>query len=186
MMLRTLALPIAVAFAACPAAPAATSRADASSGTLAFTATQAGAKFTGAFRQFRVALDLDPADPAHASLDVTVETASIDTRDAERDEILRGPDFFWSGKHPRAVYHATRFERAGAGWRASGELSIRGVTKPVPVTFTLDPSGTATVMKGEASLRRLDFGLGQGDWAATEWVGNDVDVRFELRLAPAG
>ena len=58
--------------------------------------------------------------------------------------------------------------------------------KPVAVGFTLAPSGGATVMKGSAKLERLAFGLGQGDWASTEWVGNEVDVRFELRLAPVG
>jgi hypothetical protein len=41
-------------------------------------------------------------------------------------------------------------------------------------------------MKGTASLKRLPFGLGQGDWASTEWIGDDVDVRFDLKLAPAG
>ena len=72
-----------------------------------------------------------------------------------------------------------------AGARAAN-LTIRGVTKPVPVTFTLAPTGAATVMKGSASLKRLDFGLGQGEWASTEWVGDAVDVRFELKLAPVG
>ena len=117
---------------------------------------------------------------------MTVETASIDTQDGERDEILRGPDFFSAAKHPQAVYHAERFERAGSGWRADGELTIRGETRAVPVTFTLAPAGDATVMKGKASLKRLDFGLGQGEWASTEWVGDAVDIRFELRLAPVG
>ena len=131
-------------------------------------------------------LDFDPAQPATGRLEVTVETASIDSQDVERDEILRGPEFFAVAKHPQAKFHAARFERAGDGWRANGELTIRGVTKPVPVTFTLVPAGAATVMKGSASLKRLDFGLGQGEWASTEWVGDAVDVRFELRLAPVG
>ena len=60
------------------------------------------------------------------------------------------------------------------------------MTKAVPVTFTLAPTGAATVMKGSASLERLDFGLGQGEWASTEWVGDAVDVRFELKLTPVG
>ena len=161
-------------------------QADASSGTLEFSATQADAKFTGAFKRFHVKLDFDPAQPATGRLEVTVETASIDSQDVERDEILRGPEFFAVAKHPQAKFHAARFERAGDGWRANGELTIRGVTKPVPVTFTLVPAGAATVMKGSASLKRLDFGLGQGEWASTEWVGDAVDVRFELRLAPVG
>jgi polyisoprenoid-binding protein YceI len=170
----------------CPGATAGVRQADQSAGTLGFSAVQAGAKFTGSFRRFQVKLDFDPANPANGSLDVTVETPSIDTQDAERDEILKGPDFFWIEKHPQAQFHATHFERAGPGWRAAGELTIRGVEKPVAVQFTLAPAGAAAVMKGSTSLKRLAFGLGQGDWESTEWIGDDVEVRFELKLAPIG
>jgi len=180
MMLRTLVLALML----CPPALADVRQADQASGTLEFSATQAGATFTGAFKRFQVRLDFDPARPDQGSLEVTVETASVDTQDGERDQILKSPDFFWIEKHPRAVFHATRFEPEGAGWRASGVLAIRGVEKPVRVVFTLATAGTATVMKGTAALRRLAFGLGQGDWASTEWIGDDVGVRFELKLAP--
>ncbi len=184
MTLRALAIALALTVGA--TAEAGPLQADATSGTLEFTATQADAKFTGAFKRFHVVLDFDPAQPAQGQLDVSVETASIDTQDGERDEILRGPDFFSVAQHPKALFHAGRFERVGAAWRASGELTIRGVKKAVPVTFTLAPAGAATVMKGSASFKRLDFGLGQGEWASTEWVGDAVDVRFELKLAPVG
>jgi len=186
MTQRAFALAVALAVAHCPAALAGPRQADAASGTLEFSATQADARFSGAFKQFRVVFDFDPGQPASGRLDVTVDTASIDSQDGERDEILRGPDFFSAAKHPQAVYHAERFERAGNGWRAAGELTIRGKTRAVPVTFTLAPAGDATIMKGTASLKRLDFGLGQGEWASTEWVGDAVDIRFELRLAPVG
>ncbi|MGH8204514.1 MAG: YceI family protein [Steroidobacteraceae bacterium] len=182
----TRLLTVLLALALGTAAQAATREAGQDSGSLQFIATQADAKFAGAFRQFHVKLDFDPARPQTGSLDVTVETASIDTQDAERDEILRGPDFFWVEKHPQASFHAIRFERAGPGWSAKGELTIRGVTKTVPVEFTLTPAGGVTVMKGSARLERLAFGLGQGDWASTEWVGNEIDVRFELRFLPVG
>lgn len=177
---------LVLALLCCPAAMADVRQADGAAGTLEFEATQAGAKFSGAFTRFHVMLDFDPAKPAAGRLDVTVDTASVDTKDGERDKILQGADFFWAEKYPQAAFHATRFERAGAGWRATGELTIRGVRKVVPVTFTLAPAGAASEMKGAARLKRLPFGLGQGDWASTEWVGDDVDVRFDLKLAPAG
>jgi polyisoprenoid-binding protein YceI len=175
-----------IALLLCPGARADVQQANQSAGSLGFSAMQAGAKFTGSFDRFQVKLDFDSASPANGSLDVTVETASIQTQDAERDEILKSPDFFWIEKHPQAVFHASKFDRAGAAWRAAGELTIRGVKKPVTVNFTLTLAATATVMKGTASLKRLAFGLGQGDWASTEWIGDDVEVRFELKLAPIG
>lgn len=177
---------LALVLALCPAAHAERRQADQSDGRLEFSAIQAGAKFAGSFTRFRVVLDFDPAHPASGRLDVTVEVASIDTRDPERDEILRGADFFQVEEHPQAVFHAGRFERTGDGWRAPGDLTIRGVTQPVPVMFTLAPGAGTAVMKGSASLRRLAFGLGQGEWTSTEWVGDEVDVRFELRLQPVG
>jgi polyisoprenoid-binding protein YceI len=184
VILRALAL--ALACALLPAAHADIRQADQTSGKLEFTATQAGAKFDGSFKRFHVQLDFDPAHPDHGTLDVTVDASSIDTQDGERDDILKSPDFFWVEKHPQAIFHATRFERAGSAWRAPGELTIRGVKQTVPVTFTLAAGSGPAAMKGSASLKRLAFGLGQGDWASTEWVGDDVNVRFELTLKPAG
>jgi polyisoprenoid-binding protein YceI len=182
--MKTFVRILCIALGAIPTALADLSQADAGAGTLLFSATQAGAKFTGAFKKFQVKFDFDPASPSKGSLDVTVETPSIDTQDAERDEILKGRDFFWTEKYPQAVFHAGRFEPDGAGFRAVGELSIRGAKKPAIVRFTLAPAAGVAVMKGTAALHRLDFGLGQGDWASTEWVGDDVEVRFELKLRP--
>jgi polyisoprenoid-binding protein YceI len=179
-MLRAIVLSLALT----PPAFAGVLQADGSSGKLEFSGIQAGAKFTGAFRMFRVRLDFDPAKPAQGSLDVTVETGSVDTQDDERDQVLKSPDFFWVEKYSEAVFHATRFERDGAGWRVPGELTIRGVKRTEPVLFTLTPAAGGSRMTGSASLKRLPFGLGQGDWASTEWVGDDVDVRFELTLTP--
>jgi polyisoprenoid-binding protein YceI len=180
--MKMLPVILCIALSASPAALAEVRQADSSAGTLLFSATQAGAKFTGAFRKLQVKLDFDPASPSKGSLDVTVETSSIDTQDAERDEILKGRDFFWTEKYPQAVFHAERFEPDGAAFRAVGELSIRGAKKPAIVRFTLAPAAGVAVMKGTAALHRLDFGLGQGDWASTEWVGDEVEVRFELKL----
>ena len=92
MILR--ALMVALALAGAATAQAGPLQADASAGKLEFSATQADAKFTGTFKRFQVVLDFDPAHPARGKLDVGVEAASIDTQDGERDEILRGPDFF--------------------------------------------------------------------------------------------
>ena len=182
MILRALL----IALALIPAAHADVRQAGPIGGKLEFSGVQAGAKFTGSFKNFHVKLDFDPAKPQTGSLDVTVETGSVDPQDGERDQVLKSPDFFWVEKHPQAVFHSAHFERVGTGWRATGELTIRGVKKTVPVSFTLTPAGAATAMKGSVSLKRLAFGLGQGDWASTEWVGDEVDVRFDLKLAPVG
>ena len=131
-------------------------------------------------------LDFDPAKPQAGSLDVTVETGSVDTQDGERDEILKGPDFFSVEKYPQAVFHADALRARGRRLARDRRSHDPRREEDRAGQFTLAPAGAATVMKGSASLKRLAFGLGQGDWASTEWVGDDVDVRFELKLAPVG
>lgn len=159
--------------------------ADQHSGALRFVATQAGARFSGHFGEFQVRLDFNATQPGHGRLDVTVATVSADTSDAERDEVLHGQDFFWVARFPEAAYHAVGLEREGNRWLASGELTLRGVTQPVAVRFELVPGSKQLIMKGGSSLHRLEFGVGQGDWASTVWIGNTVDVAFELKLQPA-
>ncbi len=159
-------------------------QADQHAGALRFVATQAGARFSGHFGEFRVRLDFDPANPAHARLDVTIATQSADTSDADRDQVLHGQDFFWVSRFPQAEYHAIGLKPDGKGWRAEGALTLRGVTQPVAVHFELQQKSGGFTMGGGASLRRLEFGVGQGDWSSTTWIGDPVDVAFELTLAP--
>jgi len=157
-------------------------QADQHAGALRFVATQAGARFPGHFGEFKVRLDFDPAEPAQGRLEVTIAMSSADTADAERDEVLHGRDFFWVSRFPEARYRAEGFQRDGDGWMASGTLTLRGVTQPVTVRFELEPKLGRPVMKGGTTLRRLEFGVGQGDWASTTWVGDPIDVAFELKL----
>lgn len=173
-----------LAWLAAGAASAGVWLADQHAGELRFIAIQAGARFAGHFREFGVRLDFDPTQPANGRLDVTVAMPSADTADIERDEVLHGPDFFWVGRYPKAEYHAQRFEPDGRGWRASGELTLRGVTRPVAVRFELQPRSGRYEMKGGATLHRLAFGVGQGEWASTEWIGDPVEVAFKLDLRP--
>lgn len=175
----------AVAGCAASVSHAADWQGDEHTGSLQFTATQAGATFTSAFERFRVRFDFDESKPAAGRLDVTVDTKSVDTADVDRDVILRSRDFFWCEQYPEAVFHAWKFERDGAGWRASGELTLRGTTRPAFVRFELAPGPMQLVMKGAAGLRRLEFGVGQGEWSSTEWVGDEVGVLFDLKLLPA-
>ena len=73
---------------------------------------------------------------------------------------------------------------SGNVYLARGTLTLRGVTRPVSVRFRFErsPEGGAR-LDGSARLRRLDFGVGQGEWTSTEWVGDEVEVSFELRLS---
>lgn len=152
--------------------------------TLTFIGNQAGADFEGAFQTFTAEVAFDPAQLAASRFDVTIELASVNTRDSERDDIIRGPDLFAVEQHPTARYVAEKFTaRGGARYTASGKLTLRNVTRDVPIDFTFERSADGAWLKGTARIKRLDFGVGQGEWKDTEWVGNDVGVKFALKLA---
>jgi len=178
--------------AAAPAAPAAVAShytLDPAKSSLEFTFLQAGAKNTGRFPRFAATLDCSGADPAGGRLEVTVEVTALDTGDKDRDDTLRSDDLFAVAKFPQAHFLATRIVKTAGGYEAEGALTIRGVTHDtkVPFTFREGSEGGAAVgyMTGKTVVRRLDFGVGQGDWKATDQAGNEVTVSFALRLTRA-
>ncbi|HXI66655.1 MAG TPA: YceI family protein, partial [Steroidobacteraceae bacterium] len=125
-------------------------------------------------------------NPAASRLEVTVDMTSVDTGDQERDDTLRDVDLFGVRKFAQARFDATQIVKTASGYEAVGKLTIRDLTHELHVPFTFRTATEQGVnvgyMSGKTSLRRLDYGVGQGDWKATDQVGNDVGVAFELRL----
>lgn len=162
---------------------------DQAKSTLEFTFTQAGALNKGHFGRFPVSMDFSADNLAASRLEVGIEVNSLDTGDKDRDDTLRGADLFNVAKFPQAHFSATQIQKTATGFEASGKLTIRGVARDarVPFTFRTASEAGATVgyMSGKLTIRRLDFGVGQGDWKATDQVGNDVIVSFALRLVSA-
>lgn len=153
---------------------------------LEFRFTQAGAETGGRFDQFTVLLGLN-ASGQPASLQVTIDTASVNTQDGERDGLLRGADLFDSARYPQARFNSTRLVAKGKNaYDAVGSLTLRNTSQAVtvPLTLTRNAAGQPLSLAGETSINRLSFGVGQGDWKSTEWVGDKVKVRFKIALTP--
>jgi polyisoprenoid-binding protein YceI len=158
----------------------------ASGNSLAFTFTQAGAASTGHFKTFATELQYDEANPQKGSLLVRVMIASLDTQDAERDGTLKGADLFDAKSHPAATYVAKSLSRTAAGGlEAVGKLTVRGVSKDLRLPLELKPTPAGLELTGETSIRRLDFGIGQGEWQSTESVGDEVKVSYKVALVRA-
>lgn len=152
---------------------------------LGFTATYQGEAFEGRFGTFTPQIRFDPQSLATSRFDVRIALASASTDNVERDEMLVGNEFFDAGSAPEARYTATRFRALGGNrFVAEGTLSLRGVSRPVPLTFTWTP-GAKPVLEGEAELSRLAFQVGTGDWTDTELLPDQVRVSTRLVLAPA-
>ena len=159
------------------AAPAAAADyAQAAGSTLAFASRYDGELFTGRFDRFDTRLSFDPANPAAGSLDVVIPLAGAKSGNSDRDSTLQGADFFNVGKFATARYTAKGFRAVGNDqFAADGTLELRGVSKPVTLTFTWKP-GAQPVLTGKATVKRLDFGVGGGDWADTKTIPDETAI----------
>ncbi|KFL37001.1 YceI family protein [Arenimonas donghaensis] len=177
--------PLITLLAALAAAPALAADYTASQdSTLGFRATYMDDRFEGRFADFTPAIRFDPADLPSSRFDVRIALSSASTDNQERDELLVGPEFFNAGALPEARYQADRFTALGGSrFRADGRLTLNGVSKPVALEFDWTP-GTPAVLEGRASLERLAFKVGEGDWADTDLLPNKVEVFTRLELQP--
>ena len=183
---RRLVMPLAVGIALLGSLPAwATDYVQAPGSTLTFATRYQGEVFSGHFGNFRTRATFDPQDLANARLDVLIAPGSASTDNEDRDETLQGADFFHSSQFPQARYQASVFRHLGGDdYAADGTLSLRGASQPVTLTFTWTP-GAQPVLAGKATVRRLDFGIGAGDWADLDLIPNGVSVSTRVILKPA-
>jgi polyisoprenoid-binding protein YceI len=155
-------------------------------GKLEIVATFEKTPVPGEFKEFEARLKgFDPAK-AGGSLDVVIKTASADFGVADVNREIRGKDWFDMAAHPQAEFHSTEIRREGKGYVARGALALKGAKQPVEVPFTWTPSGDGGVIEGELTVKRGAFGIGTGEWAATDTIGADVKVRFKVKMAKAG
>lgn len=185
MVLSAAALVVAlVSVAGSPAIalePAASWKIDQAKSKLGFSGTQTGKAFDGEFRKFDAAIKFDPDNLEGSSINVAVDTSSAVTGDRQRDSALPGSDWFASKAFPEARFTATRITATSEGsYLAEGELTIRDVTRPLSLPFTLVIEGDRAVASGEVSLMRDEFGVGRGEFETGQWVGLDVRVKVSI------
>jgi polyisoprenoid-binding protein YceI len=146
-------------------------------------------KVRGQFNEFNGSAHLDTEHPANSKVDITIKVASIDTRNADRDAHLRTNDFLAMEEFPEITFRSTGVDQAGDNkFDVTGDLTIRGVSKPVTINFELnggtqDPWGNFRVgFDGTASINRKDWGV---NWnAALEaggvMVSDKINLEFEV------
>lgn len=148
---------------------------------LQFRTTMYGAEFTGDLADFGGTIVFNPDDLSNARADIRINMAKVATGDADRDSNIGGPAWFDSAVFPESRYEADKFEKAeGNNYVAIGNLTIRGKTMPVVIPFTLDITGDTARMKGDVTLNRLDYGMGEGEWEDEKTVGHDVEVLIDV------
>ncbi|MBK8011858.1 MAG: polyisoprenoid-binding protein [Deltaproteobacteria bacterium] len=145
----------------------------------------------GKFGTFSGQATIDEKNLSKSSVEVSIDTASIDTDNADRDKHLRSPDFFDAEKFPKMTFKSTKVQKAKGGLKVTGDLTIRDVTKPVVLMVeeltnaVKDPWGnTKRGASATTTIKRDQFGLKWNKALETGGVvvGNDVKIRLDIQL----
>jgi polyisoprenoid-binding protein YceI len=152
--------------------------------SLTFTATQNGAPVTGKFKNFTGAIKFDPDQLSASSVKIVVDMNSITDPYNQLSDTLKTPDWFDSKRFPQAVFESNEFVKTGdKTYQIKGILTIRDKKLPVTPTFTLEEfTQTEARMKGSTIIKRTAFGVGQGEWADTKTVKDDVQIDFTITV----
>jgi polyisoprenoid-binding protein YceI len=158
---------------------------------ITFTALQEGAPVPGSFQDFTAEIQFEPDDLAASRVVVEIATASVATGHKDRDATLRSAAFFDVATWPSATFTSEHLvHNGGDRYEAHGRLTIRDVTRDVVLPFQLAiaDNGARRIAhaSGELTISRLDYGVGQGDFASTKTVGADVVIHIEIVASAPG
>lgn len=156
---------------------------------LDFTFVQEGASTPASFKQFTVGFVYDEKNLAASKLDVKVQATSVFTDYDDRDGEIREAKILDVVKFPAIEYHAASLVKGAKGVEAIGKLSVHGVTRDLRIPLVIKPVSVAgkngLELTGSTQVKRLDFGVGQEEWTATDTVGNEIGISWRVTVIPA-
>lgn len=156
--------------------------------SLTFTATQTGAFVNGRFPAWSGTIVLDPAALAGARIDIGIQMPAMTAGNQDVDSLMKGANFLDVRKFPEARFVAgTVVASGGERYEARGKLTLRDVTRDVVLPFTLaivdnpaQPGALRATARGKLIIKRLDYGIGQNEWAGTGQVANEVTIDLNI------
>ncbi len=149
--------------------------------SLGFRAVEEGRRFEGSFADFASMIILNPEDLSTAEIIAEVDVTSVDAGNADRNEVLPIRDWFWVDKFPMAHFSSADITLAGDGhYQAAGELTIKGITLPAVLEFSLVIERDRAIADGHLSVNRMDYKIGTGDYKSDSWIGHEVDVVMHI------
>ncbi len=152
---------------------------------VSFVSKQMGVPVSGHFRRFSSQIAFDPARPEAAQARIEVDLASVDAGSREASDEVVGKDWFFVKNFPVAVFEARRVKPLGGNrFEVTGSLTIKGRSKDVTVQVTFMEAGGIGSFDASFTLKRLDFGIGEGPWGDPGTVADEVQVIVKLVLRP--
>lgn len=151
-----------------------------------FVSKQMGVNVEGRFRKWKANIVFLPKDLAKSKAELDIELGSIDLASDESETEIKSALWFDTAKFPVAHFTSTSIKKVGGDkYEIAGKLTLKGITKDVlvPIAFKKDATGNS-VAEGSFPLRRIDYKVGEGMWADTEMVADDVVVRIRMVLPP--
>lgn len=150
---------------------------------IAFTSTQMGVPVQGKFNRFSAQIAFDPKKPETSQIAFAIDVPSISLGMPELDAEVSKAAWFDARRFPQATFQGVTAKAAGNGrFDIAGKLTIKGSTRDVVIQVLLAQTAKATTATGAFLIKRLDFGIGDGEWKDTSMVSNDVQVKFKLVL----
>ncbi len=147
--------------------------------TITFGYTQMGVASEGVFKKFSATMQFDPANVAASQLNFVVDVSSIETGVPGGDDEVKGKAWLNAKQFPQASFVANKISSTAANqYTASGNLTMKGITQAVTIPFKL----TGNSADGQFKFKRSVFKIGEGEWADTSVVADDVVVKFHLTL----
>lgn len=151
---------------------------------ISFTTRQMGVPVEGRFKKFDAQLSFDPKQPAATQVKFSIDTGSAGFGAPETDAEVPKAEWFNVAKFPQATFQSTAVKSTGPrSLEVTGKLSLKGNVRDVVVPVTLAQAGATTTATGAFVIKRLDFKIGEGEWADTSMVANDVQVKFKLAVS---
>lgn len=145
-----------------------------------FVAVQAGADFTGEWRQWQADMRFQPDQLAQSRFRVSIATDGVSTNDDDRDSTLQDSEWFNAKAYPNIIFETGQIKPDGDAFAAAATLTLKGNTYPVNFRFSVANSGATRTLTGESTLDRLAINVGTGEWTDTEWVGQFVNVNVRV------
>ena len=151
-----------------------------------FVSKQLGVNVEGRFRKWKANIVFLPKNLAKSKAEFDIDLGSIDLASDESETEIKSPLWFNTAKFPVAHFASTSIKNVGGDkYEIVGKLTLKGVTKDVVVPIALKKDATGnSVAEGSFPLKRTDYKVGEGMWADTEMVADDVVVRIRMVLPP--